>query len=82
MVVRESSQGRWREGKCARCGAAFTFMTRGAHKKYCDACAEAVALEKRRAWDKNRKPRTSNAVPRAPRRKVKLIPYAGWEGSR
>lgn len=75
MVIRNSSEGRWRVSKCARCDKEHSFMTRGVPKKYCDACRDAIALEKRRELDRSRGPR-----PRSATIKIKLIPYAGWDG--
>jgi len=69
---------RWETRYCARCAVIFTAMTRGNARKYCDSCRDVVLIEKRQA--DNRK-RTGRRHRRAVV-KGKLIPYAGFDGSK
>lgn len=62
-----------KSGVCTRCQVEFTFALQKA--KYCDSCREHVRLERKRKWERGRKRK-----PYVPRKKVRLIPYVGYDG--
>ena len=79
-------EGKVIEKNCLECGHIFSILRRtGTGPRYCEGCRDIVVMRKRKLqnqkYSENRRIRkrssgSSNA------RKRKLIPYAGYDGSK
>lgn len=68
---------------CERCGNSFTYEMTTKPRMACDDCRKIVAEEGKRRRSKARSERlAAERAGQVVKKKVMLIPYAGWDGSK